>query len=358
MAIFSDTDILAAMKKRQICLKPLLKEPGPSSVDLHIRQVYQAPRFKSSEECYSMVEMPFKEFEKKFLEPLPMVERGSDSYWIIEPKKYYICVSAEKLDLVPYLAVDVDTRSSWARYGMRVQHCDDDLQMNREKKYSGRVPFTITAADVPMRLRKGDRPCQAIFYDESSFGTLFNKQLLEVLKSGEVKCYKKKQLIDGELVTDAWDIENHALCLTLNRELKKFTDRLIDPKTDVTNCYRDFDLGSGQFVKSMEFFLGSSNETMAIGSRYVGMLKELYVTPMSVRTHSNAGYIDPGYEGTITLEQYVPPHGIPVLFPGMKMGEVEICRLKSPCTNPYKSTYSGQYGTTPSMGHLDYINRA
>ena len=149
-------------------------------------------------------------------------------------------------------------------------------------------------------------------------------------------------------------IRNQSIQLTLHRMIKQFRETIIDPKVNQANNYVELDLEGGREIPYRKFFLGSSNEIVRIGNGYVGLLRELFTSPERIRTHSNAGYFDPGFEGTATLEQYVIESGPNMLYPDMKMGEMEVCRLKTECSEPYRSKYSGQYGATPSKAHLDF----
>lgn len=73
--------------------------------------------------------------------------------------------------------------------------------------------------------------------------------------------------------------------------------------------------------------------------------------------HTTAGFIDPGFEGTITLELWsVAP--LPIrLRPGMRVGQLCLFRLDAPAQRPYgsaglRSRYQGQTDVTPSRLHL------
>ncbi len=69
--------------------------------------------------------------------------------------------------------------------------------------------------------------------------------------------------------------------------------------------------------------------------------------------HSTAGFIDPGFDGHITLE-LTNIATLPItLYPGMKVGQVSFMMMTSPADNPYGkgargSKYQGQRGPTPS----------
>lgn len=67
----------------------------------------------------------------------------------------------------------------------------------------------------------------------------------------------------------------------------------------------------------------------------------------------NAGLVDSGFEGQITLELFNGSKESVLLTPGMKICQLVLQRLTSPADRPYghpsrKSRYQGQVGVTPS----------
>lgn len=80
---------------------------------------------------------------------------------------------------------------------------------------------------------------------------------------------------------------------------------------------------------------------------------------MGILTHSTAGFIDPGFEGHITLE-LSNVSTLPVkLWPGMKIGQMCFFQLSSPAEHPYGSKgtgshYQGQRGPTPSRSYENF----
>ena len=69
--------------------------------------------------------------------------------------------------------------------------------------------------------------------------------------------------------------------------------------------------------------------------------------------HATAGFIDPGWDGEITLELFnMSPHTL-VLTAGMSIAQLVFQPLSSPCERPYGhpglgSKYQGQQGATPA----------
>ena len=78
--------------------------------------------------------------------------------------------------------------------------------------------------------------------------------------------------------------------------------------------------------------------------------------------HSTAGYIDPGFSGTITLElSNVAKLPIP-LYPEMFIGQISFLTLTTPVDRPYGSPglgskYQDQDKPTESKVHQDFTPR-
>ena len=67
----------------------------------------------------------------------------------------------------------------------------------------------------------------------------------------------------------------------------------------------------------------------------------------------NAGWVDPGFEGQITLELYNASE-IPILLkPFTRIGQLVFCRMSSECNNPYRGKYQNQSCATGSRINLD-----
>jgi deoxycytidine triphosphate deaminase len=69
--------------------------------------------------------------------------------------------------------------------------------------------------------------------------------------------------------------------------------------------------------------------------------------------HSTAGFIDPGWDGHVTLELSNVANLPITIYPGMKIGQLSFVQLSEPAERPYGSKgigskYQGQRGPTPS----------
>jgi hypothetical protein len=69
--------------------------------------------------------------------------------------------------------------------------------------------------------------------------------------------------------------------------------------------------------------------------------------------HSTAGFIDPGWDGHVTLELSNVANLPITIYPGMRIGQLSFVQLTEPASAPYGSSglgskYQGQRGPTPS----------
>lgn len=67
----------------------------------------------------------------------------------------------------------------------------------------------------------------------------------------------------------------------------------------------------------------------------------------------NAGWVDPGFEGKITLELYNESPNYIRLTPGQRVCQMVFAYLDQECVNPYNGKYQKQNTTTGSMLYLD-----
>ena len=67
----------------------------------------------------------------------------------------------------------------------------------------------------------------------------------------------------------------------------------------------------------------------------------------------NAGWVDPGFEGQITLELY-NANSLPIrLEAGRRICQLVFCRMDQPAAVPYKGKYQGQRNATGSQVFKD-----
>ena len=109
-----------------------------------------------------------------------------------------------------------------------------------------------------------------------------------------------------------------------------------------------------------EFVLGSTLERVTLPDDLVARLEgKSSLGRLGLLIHSTAGFIDPGFDGHVTLE-LSNVATLPIkLWPGMKIGQLCFFQLSSPAEHPYGSDiygsrYQGQRGPTPSRSFANF----
>jgi dCTP deaminase len=103
-----------------------------------------------------------------------------------------------------------------------------------------------------------------------------------------------------------------------------------------------------------EFVLGSTLERIRLGNDLVARLEgKSSLGRLGLLIHSTAGFIDPGWDGHVTLELSNVANLPITIYPSMKIGQISFMQMTEPATTPYGasaigSKYKGQKGPTAS----------
>ena len=126
-------------------------------------------------------------------------------------------------------------------------------------------------------------------------------------------------------------------------------DKEIRYKTIETDTYL---LLPGQFVlaTTMEYFELPDNLTAFVEGRSSLGRMGLFI--------QNAGWVDPGFRGEITLELFNANRCAIELKSGRRVGQLVFAEMDDSALNPYNGKYQGQTGATGSMVYLDSDNDA
>src|SRR5437868_13106679 len=109
-----------------------------------------------------------------------------------------------------------------------------------------------------------------------------------------------------------------------------------------------------------EFVLGSTLERIRLPDDLVARLEgKSSLGRLGLLIHSTAGFIDPGWDGHVTLELSNVATLPITIYPGMKIGQVSFMRMTEPADTPYGSSsigskYKGQEGPTPSRYYKNF----
>ncbi|HLB61859.1 MAG TPA: dCTP deaminase [Actinomycetota bacterium] len=178
-----------------------------------------------------------------------------------------------------------------------------------------------------------------------------------------------EEIAAGRIVIDPFDdscVQPSSIDLHVDRAFRVFRNSLY-PFIDVKREMRDltelvevtdeepFILHPGEFV------LGSTLERVAIPDDIVARLEgKSSLGRLGLLIHSTAGYVDPGWDGYLTLELSNVANLPITIYPGMKIGQISFFRLTSAADVPYgaKGKYQGQRGPTASRFFEEFGGRS
>jgi dCTP deaminase len=136
----------------------------------------------------------------------------------------------------------------------------------------------------------------------------------------------------------------------------------VDPaleQPDMTHLVRP--AGGEPFVLHPgEFVLASTFEEVHLADDLAARLEgKSSLGRLGLVTHSTAGFIDPGFEGHVTLELSNSATLPLLLWPGMKVGQLCLIEMSGPADHPYGSAvrgsrYQGQRGPTASRSWKNF----
>ncbi|MPZ52124.1 MAG: dCTP deaminase [Acidimicrobiia bacterium] len=112
-----------------------------------------------------------------------------------------------------------------------------------------------------------------------------------------------------------------------------------------------------------EFVLGATKERVRLGIDVVARLEgKSSLGRLGLLIHSTAGFVDPGFNGAITLELSNVATLPIAIYPGMKIGQISFYAMTTAADVPYGSPqlgskYQDQTGPTASRSHRDGADR-
>ena len=143
---------------------------------------------------------------------------------------------------------------------------------------------------------------------------------------------------------------------------RNYKHSFIDPKAPQPDLTEMVTVGPDEpfIVHPGEFILGNTVERISLGDDLVARLEgKSSLGRLGLIVHATAGYVDPGFDGNITLELSNVAN-LPIrLYPGMKIGQISFFAMSTPADRPYGhpglgSKYKGQDAPTASRMHLNF----
>ncbi len=136
----------------------------------------------------------------------------------------------------------------------------------------------------------------------------------------------------------------------------------IDPRSPQEDLTKMIEVTGGEpfVLHPGEFVLGATLERVRLGDDIVARLEgKSSLGRLGLLIHSTAGFVDPGFDGYLTLELSNVATLPIAIYPGMKIGQISFYQMTTSADHPYGtseagSKYQGQRGPTPSRSHVDF----
>ncbi len=168
-------------------------------------------------------------------------------------------------------------------------------------------------------------------------------------------------LAEGRIEIDPYDpalLQPSSVDVRVDRWFRVFRNNLypfIDVKQEQEHLTELVEIEDEPFILHPdEFVLGSTLERVRLPDDLVARLEgKSSLGRLGLLIHSTAGFIDPGWDGHVTLELSNVANLPITIYRGMKIGQLSFMELSEPAANPYGagaigSKYQGQQGPTPS----------
>jgi dCTP deaminase len=172
----------------------------------------------------------------------------------------------------------------------------------------------------------------------------------------------REEIQKGRIEVDPFDescVQPSSIDLHVDRTFRTFHNArypYIDVKVDMPDLTELVEVdGANPFILHPgEFVLGSTLERVRLPDDLVARLEgKSSLGRLGLLIHSTAGYVDPGWDGYLTLELSNVANLPITIYPGMKIGQISFFRLTTAAERPYGaagrgSKYQGQRGPTAS----------
>ena len=171
-----------------------------------------------------------------------------------------------------------------------------------------------------------------------------------------------RYLAEGRIEIDPYDaalLQPSSVDVRVDRFFRVFHNArypFIDVKQPQEELTEEVEIAGDQpfILHPGEFVLGSTLERVKLPDDLVARLEgKSSLGRLGLLIHSTAGFIDPGWDGHVTLELSNVANLPITIYYGMKIGQLSFVQLTEAAETPYGSgalgsKYQGQQGPTPS----------
>jgi dCTP deaminase len=180
----------------------------------------------------------------------------------------------------------------------------------------------------------------------------------------------RRLLEEGRIGIDPYDddlLQPSSVDVRVDRFFRVFHNArypFIDVKQPMDDLTELVEIDSEPFILHPgEFVLGSTLERIRLPDDLVARLEgKSSLGRLGLLIHSTAGFIDPGWDGHVTLELSNVANLPITIYHAMPIGQLSFVQLSEPADMPYGtaalgSKYQGQAGPTPSRYWRNFGSR-
>ena len=175
----------------------------------------------------------------------------------------------------------------------------------------------------------------------------------------------------GNIVIDPFspnDVQPASVDLHLTNKILVFNNSsapYIDLMKEIPNLTSEVTIPNDQpfILHPGEFVLGSTLEKISLSNKIVARIEgKSSLGRLGLLIHSTAGFVDPGWNGNLTLE-LANVSRLPItLYFGMRIGQISFSFLTSEVDKEYgnkdlKSRYQNQNSPLASRAHIDFSSQ-
>ncbi len=182
--------------------------------------------------------------------------------------------------------------------------------------------------------------------------TLSKEDILRELKSGQLEIKRE----GGEL-----NVEPSSVDLHLGPKFGWYKGQKLPIFVDNENTYPEFIQMNNErqiMIRPKEFLLAHTEEVVTLPDEFVGYLQGRSSVGRLSLFVENAGLVDAGFQGDLTLELFNAGKNTIALKPGMRICQMTLHRHENTPNVGYSehngNKYQGQRGPTPSRLYEDF----
>jgi len=178
----------------------------------------------------------------------------------------------------------------------------------------------------------------------------------------------KAEIEAGRIVVDPFDeamVQPSSVDVRVDRRFRVFRNArypFIDVRQPMEELTEPLEISDDEpfSLHPGEFVLGQTLERVRLPDDIVARLEgKSSLGRLGLLIHSTAGFVDPGFEGNLTLELSNVANLPVTIYYAMPIGQISFVQVDQPVERPYGgsdagSKYQGQAEPTPSRFYLNF----